>query len=710
MSRNKKIPESPKENHHDDCGCSDSIKEEKHSSDCVCDSEPEKDEICLVEETEDSCGCGCSDDDASVKESSDTCSIDSSCATCGCEEGLLEEKEQLWDKKPLMIISSSVVLLGIGLYLDFFTGSSLLSQSLFLLVIVISGFEIIKNGLKGLLKGHFTMNFLMTLAVLGSFLIGSGAEGAVVIFLFYIALYLENYAGERARKSIAALLKLAPETATLKRDGKTSTVHVHEVRAGDVVIVRPGDKIPLDGQVIDGISSVNEAAITGESMPVTKTMGALVFAGTLNGEGYLEVEVTKKSDETVLSKIVELVKESENKKSKTETFIDKLARYYTPLVIALAAMVALVPVLLGQPLDVWVYRALVLLIISCPCAFLLSTPVSMVSAVTAATRNGVLIKGSRYVEEMDKVQVMVFDKTGTLTEGELEVTDVINLNGYSYEEVLSITGALESKSKHPIARAMVRHLEETSTVFKEVGDFESVTGKGVKGEINGNIFYMGEKSFFEGDYQFPEDLMHELQNEGKTTVLLGNDQEIVGLIGLRDRIRNLSKSTVAELKDNGIKTVMLTGDHERTAHNVSSELGLDEYYAGLMPEDKVRIMEELLDKYQYVAMVGDGVNDAPALARSNVGIAMGAAGSDVAIETADVALMHDDISKINYLLNLSKKTMGVVKQNVSIALIVQISLAILAVFGYVSLWMAVTLGDMGLTLAVILNALRIGNK
>ena len=327
------------------------------------------------------------------------------CSTCGCEEDLLEDKEQIWNRKPLLIISTSAIILVIVFYLDFFIGPSLLTELLFLSIIAISGYEIIKNGILALLKGNFTMNFLMTIAVLGSFLIGSGAEGAVVIFLFYIALYLENYAGEKARKSIASLLKLAPVTAIVKIDDKNTEMHIHNVNIGNIIVVKPGDKIPLDGIVIEGISSVNQATITGESMPVTKTIGDNVFAGTLNEEGYLEIEVTKRSDETVLSKIVELVKESQKRKSKTETFIDKFAKYYTPAVILLAAIVATVPVVIfGLPLDTWVYRALVLLIISCPCAFLLSTPVAMVSGITASTKNGVLIKGSKYIEEMKKVK------------------------------------------------------------------------------------------------------------------------------------------------------------------------------------------------------------------------------------------------------------------------------------------------------------------
>ena len=689
------------------CGCDDDSKNYIGSADnsCGCEDDSKNN----LNATDNSCGCDTDSKNDSDKQ--DTCEIGESCSTCGCEEGLLEEKEQIWNRKPLIIISTSAILLVLGLYFDFFKGPTLLPELLFLSVIGLSGYEIIKNGIKALLKGNFTMNFLMTIAVLGSFLIGSGAEGAVVICLFYIALYLENYAGEKARKSIAALLKLAPDTATVKKDGKNMVTPVNSVNIGDTIVVKPGDKIPLDGIVVEGISAINQAPITGESMPVTKTIGEDVFAGTLNEEGYLEIEVTKRSNETVLSKIVELVKESQKRKSSAENFIDKLAKYYTPAVILMAAIVATVPVVIfGLPLDTWVYRALVLLIISCPCAFLLSTPVAMVSGITTSTKNGVLIKGSKYIEEMQKIKVMVFDKTGTLTKGELEVTDIINLNNHSLNEVLSIAGSLESKSKHPIAETVMKHVEKSDIELNDVKDFESITGQGLKGKINGEMFYIGKKSLFKSDLEFPDDLIHQLQNNGKTAVLVGKDKYIIGLIGLRDKIRDLSKSTVQELKNNGIKTVMLTGDNDRTAKIVAENLEIDEYYAELLPEDKVRIIDELLANNESVAMVGDGVNDAPALARSNVGIAMGAAGSDVAIETADIALMHDDISKINYLIRLSKKTMNIVKQNVAAALLIQISLAVFAVFGFVSLWMAVTFGDMGLTLAVILNALRIGSE
>lgn len=627
-----------------------------------------------------------------------------------CEANLLEEREHVNKRKPFYIIGISAIILAIGVYFDFFTSQKLFAEILFLAVVVISGYEIVPHGIKSLLKGKFNISFLITIAAIGAFLIGEGAEGASVIFLYFIAEFLEDYAGERARKSIGTLVKLAPQTAIVKRSGKNIKLHAHAVDIGEIVVIKPGDKIPLDGIVVNGTSSINQAAITGESLPITKIEGDNVFAGTLNEIGYLEVKVTKRSDETVISKIIELVKDSQKRKSKTEAFIDKFANYYTPTVIGLAVLVATVPpFIFGLNFDTWFYRALVLLVVSCPCALAISTPVSMVSGITAGTRNGVLIKGGEYVEEMQNIKTMVFDKTGTLTEGNLEVTDVITLNNYSKKEILQIAGSLESKSKHPLAEAVIKYLEKSDMNFKDVENFESITGKGVKGKIDNKMFYIGKKSLFKDLSEFPDKIVSGLENNGKTAIILGNDEHIIGVISLMDKIRPLSKSTIQGLKERNVKTVMLTGDNESTAKAVSTKIGIDKYYAGLLPEDKVKIIDELLKEREHVAMTGDGVNDAPALARSNVGIAMGAAGSDVAIETADIALMHDDISKVNYLIDLSKKTMKVVKQNVTASILIKGSFAILAVFGFITLWMGVAIGDMGLSLAVILNALRVGS-
>ena len=631
------------------------------------------------------------------------------CSTCGKEE--LDLKDPLWKQKGMLIVALSGVIFAAGLYFELFTPYPWIAQGLFLLVVLMAGHGIIKKGVLALWRRRLDMNFLMTIAATGAFLIGHGEEGAAVIYLFYIAELLEDYAAERAKRSVGELLSLAPETATLKRDGKEQVVHVHQVRAGDTIVVKPGDRIPLDGIVVHGTSSVNQAPITGESMPVLKTEGSQVFAGTINEEGYLEIKVTKGSDETILSKIIKIVEEAQREKSPTEAFINRFARYYTPVVVGLAFLVMTVPpLLLGWPFSEWFYRALVLLVVACPCALAISTPVSMVSGITSAARNGVLIKGGTYLEELRKARVVVFDKTGTLTEGTPEVTDVMALNNYSKEKLLQIAASLEARSKHPLADAIVAKAKEEGIEPCAIHNFRSVTGKGLTADLEGGTFYIGNRSFFkEESIEFPEELLERFEDEGKTVVLVGNSEHCIGIIALMDRIRPASFEVVRRLKRSGIKTVMLTGDNERVARAIAKRLALDEYYSELLPEDKVRAIEELLKTHEHVVMIGDGVNDAPALARAHVGIAMGAIGSDVAIDTADVVLMEDDLSKVNYLIRLSKRTMAVVKQNIVASITIKGSLAILAFPGVISLWLAVAAGDMGLSLAVILNALRIGS-
>jgi len=651
------------------------------------------------------------------QQSTDADSTDT-CTCCGGD--LFEEKQAMWKHKPMAIIITSAVIFAMGIILEKFLNQGLLAEVAFLAVVAVAGFEIIKGAFKRLSKLRFNMNLLITVAAAGAFLIGHGEEGAAVMFLFYVAEFLEDYASERARSSIASLLKLAPETAHVIRNGQELEIHTHAVKLDEKVVIRPGDKVPLDGLVVKGSSAVDQSPITGESIPITKKEDDEVFAGTINTEGYLEIKVTRRSDETIISRIIKLVRESKNKKSKTEAFIDRFATYYTPTVILAAILVALIPpFFMNMSFDEWFYRALVLLVVSCPCALAISTPVSMVSGITSATKNGVLIKGGEYVEEMKNVKAMVFDKTGTLTEGRLEVAKIINFNDTSREDILRLTASLESHSKHPLAKAILQNATDEGLKLEEVHNFKSITGTGLTGEINGKLFYVGNETLFKDSGLLHEmksqdndilEKIREYEKEGKTTVLLGTEQKIMGLMVLMDRIRDDALETVKFLKNNCIKTVMLTGDNEGTARRVASQLGLDEYYHSLLPEDKVEKIDELVQRHGHVAMVGDGVNDAPALARANIGIAMGAAGSDVAIESADVALMHDDLSKLEYLLKLSRKTMGVVQQNVALSILVKSSFAIMAVLGLVTLWMAVGIGDMGLSLAVILNAIRIGNQ
>ncbi|MGZ4948306.1 MAG: heavy metal translocating P-type ATPase [Halobacteriota archaeon] len=633
-----------------------------------------------------------------------------SCSVCTTD--FFAEKEPLWKQKEVAIISVAAAIFLIGVYLDVATSQHALAQIAYLATALVAGYSIIKNGFVGVIRKHrLDMNLLITIAAAGAFAIGHGEEGATVMLLFFVAEFLEDYAGDRARQEVGSLLRLAPETAVVVREGRESVVHAHEVGVGEVVVIKPGDKVPLDGVIVNGTSSVNQAALTGESVPVVKTVGDTAFAGTISEDGYLELRVTKKSDETTLSRIVQLVDEAQRKKTPTEAFIDRFSYYYTPIVITLAALVVIIPVLLGEPFSVWFYRGLVLLVISCPCAMAISTPVSMVSGLTAAARRGLLIKGGNVIEELKDVKVVIFDKTGTLTEGRLAVTDVISLNGATERELVQIAASLGVKSTHPAAQAIAKKADEDKVVLLPITDFKSIAGKGMTGSFNGSHFYVGSRNFLSGvNSGVPHDVVNHLESEGKTLILVGTDSHIIGVIGLKDRVRDSSAGTLHALSARGIKTVMLTGDNDRTAAAITSELPLDECYAELLPEDKVRHVEELAKTYKHVAMIGDGVNDAPAMARAQVGIAMGAAGSDVAIETADIALMHDDLLQVPYLIDLSKKTMSVVRENLTVAILVKTSFAVLAFPGIITLWLAVGIGDMGLSLAVILNALRIGSR
>ena len=577
---------------------------------------------------------------------------------------------------------------------------------------IIAGYEIAILAYKSLVKRHTVgPAMLVCIACVASFIIGHPEEGAAVTFLYYIAEFLEDLAEYRAGRSIKSLVEIAPDTARVKVGDKEEIRNVDEVNIDDIVIVKPGDKIPLDGEVITGSSSVNQASITGESVPVLKEIGDNVFSGTVNEDGYLEIRVTTEAKDSVISKIVTLVKKSQLHRSETESLVERVAKYYTPIMMVAAICVALIPPLVwGQNLVDWIYKALSLLVISCPCAFLISTPVGMVSAITSATRNGVLIKGSTYVEEMRNVKAVIFDKTGTLTEGKLKLSDVEVLDEhYTKEDIVKIAASMEYQSSHPIAQAIVDYADENSIIFDIVREFRNVPGKGIVANINGEQFYAANESLIEGSaFDISREDIHKYSAEGKTLIFVGNAQKVLGIITVSDKIRDNASEVVSELKDQGVQTIMLTGDNKIAAKSVASEIGIDYVYSNLMPEDKLNILDTIRNKFGDVAMVGDGINDAPALARSNIGIAMGAAGSDVAIETADIALMQDDISKLPYLFALSRKTMGIIKQNISIAILVKLLCVILAIMGVITLMMSVGFGDLGLTIFVILNAFRIG--
>ena len=746
----------------DDCGCHDEHEHEKvdvcTDDDCGCHDEHEHEKVDVC--TDDDCGChdeheheeadSCSDPDCDCHdhdhnhehEKEDTCS-DPDCGChdhddddieiniCGCpdcadddhdhdhehehshgSEELLAEGKPLIANRPIQIIVASGICFAAGHIMEWLSVNPTIVTLVFMLGAIIAGYEIAILAYRSLVKRHTVgPAMLMCIACVASFIIGHPEEGAAVTFLYYIAEFLEDYAEHRAKRSIKSLVEIAPETARVKVGDSEELKQVDDVKIGDIVIVKPGDKVPLDGNVISGSSSINQASITGESVPVLKEIGDEVFSGTVNVDGYLEIVVTKRAKDSVISKIVTLVKRSQLNRSETESLVEKVAKYYTPVMMVAAACVAFIPPLLfGQPLVDWVYKALSLLVISCPCAFLISTPVGMVSAITSATKNGVLIKGSTYVEEMRGVKAVIFDKTGTLTEGKLELSDVEVLDeNCSKDEIVKIAASLEHNSSHPIAQAIVNHATMNDIEFEEIEDFKNVPGKGIVGTIDGSEYYAANESLIEGSsFDISRDEINRYSSEGKTIVFIGNSEKVLGIITVSDKIRSNASEVINDLKDKGVQTVMLTGDNKLAAKSVADEIGIDYVYSNLLPEDKLNILDTIRNKFGDVAMVGDGINDAPALARANIGIAMGAAGSDVAIETADVALMQDDISKLPYLFSLSHKTMGIIKQNITVAIAVKLLCVILAILGIITLMMSVGFGDLGLTLLVILNSFRIG--
>ena len=624
---------------------------------------------------------------------------------------LLAEGKPLIANRPIQIIVASAILFVLGHVFEFLSFDTTIITATYMLGAVIAGYEIAILAYKSLVKKHtIGPAMLMCIACVASFIIGHPEEGAAVTFLYYIAEFLEDYSEFRARRSIKSLVEIAPDTARVKVGDAEEIKNVDEVDIGETVIVKPGDKVPLDGEIISGSSSINQASITGESVPVLKGVGDEVFSGTVNEDGYLEVKVTTAAKDSMISKIVTLVKSSQLNRSETETLVEKVAKYYTPVMMVAAICVALIPPLaLGQNLTDWVYKALSLLVISCPCAFLISTPVGMVSAITSATRNGVIIKGSTYVEEMRNIKAVIFDKTGTLTEGKLKLSDVKVLDeSYSKEDIVRIAASLESESSHPIAQAVVDYANDENISSGNVEEFKNVPGKGIVANIDGEQYYAANESLIDGSsFDISRDEINSYA-EGKTVIFIGNARNVIGIITVSDKIRDNASEVIEDLKGQGVQTVMLTGDNKLAAKSVASEIGIDYVYSDLLPQDKLNLLDTVRNKFGDVAMVGDGINDAPAIARANIGIAMGAAGSDVAIETADVALMQDDISKLPYLFALSHKTMGIIKQNISLAITIKLLCAVLAIVGIITLMMSVGVGDLGLTLLVILNSFRIG--
>ncbi len=610
--------------------------------------------------------------------------------------------------------------------------------------IATGGQVILRNGYYSARNRSLDMDFLMSSAIIGAvtaslvFAEPLYLEAATLAFLVNVAELLEEHSMDRARNSLEELMDLSPDEATAVRDGEEVVVPVDDVTIGDRIVVRPGEKIPVDGDVVDGESAVNQSPVTGESVPVDKTTGDEVFAGSINEGGYLEVAATAVAGDDTLSRVIELVEDAEAEKSDREQFVDRFADRYTPAVVGFAILVTLVsPAIFGVTWSTAVLHGLTLLVLACPCAFVISTPVSVVSGITSAAKNGVLVKGGSYLEAMGDIEAVAIDKTGTLTKGELTVTDVVPVNDNTEDDVLRCARGLERRSEHPIGEAIVDHAAGNDVTAREIRDFESLTGKGVQATLGDVPHYAGKPALFE---ELGFDLSHvhaatdggqvtttsrdlcerndcldlldetipHLQAEGKTVILVGTEDELEGVIAVADEIRPGAREAVEQLHDLGIEeVVMLTGDNERTARAIAEAVGVDDYRAELLPDEKVEAVQQLDAEYDGVAMVGDGINDAPALATATVGIAMGAAGTDTALETADIALLGDDLRGLPYLRRLSMRATTVIRQNVWSSLGAKALLAALVPFGLVPIWLAVLVGDAGMTVGVTGNAMRL---
>ena len=627
-------------------------------------------------------------------------------------ENNLEQKDSFIKKNWTLLLSLLLIIFAVGSQIlngeEFF-----LTKGLYILAIIIGGFSLFKEGISDLLKLDFSMESLMTIAIIGASIIGEWAEGSIVVILFAISEALERFSMDRARRSIRSLMDIAPNEALIRRNNVEQMIHVSEINLGDIMIIKPGQKIAMDGQVVKGHSSVNQAAITGESVPVEKQVDDDVFAGTLNEEGFLEVKVTKYVSDTTIAKIIHLVEEAQGERAPAQAFVDKFAKYYTPAIMMIAALVVVIPPLfLGGEWDTWLYQGLSLLVVGCPCSLVISTPVSIVSAIGNAAKNGVLVKGGIYLEEIGGLKAVAFDKTGTLTNGTPVVTDFITIDSNNEEKYLAVITSLESYSQHPLASAILKKADEKAIPYKSISvhNFTSITGKGIRGDIEGVTYLVGSPKLFLDDLtdsQVISEAYLKLQQEGKTAMLFGTKEEVLAVIAVADEVRESSKTVISKLHDLGIKhTIMLTGDNATTAQSIGKQVGVTDIKGDLMPEEKLDYIKSLKQTYGKVAMIGDGVNDAPALAASTVGIAMGGSGTDTALETADVALMGDNLQKLPFIVKLSRQTLTVIKQNITFSLVIKLIALLLVIPGWLTLWIAI-LADMGATLLVTFNGLRL---
>jgi Cd2+/Zn2+-exporting ATPase len=607
----------------------------------------------------------------------------------------------------------SGMLLALGFLSSFSLPQEQWSTLFYMLSIVAGSVFVLRSAINGLIKQRFlNISFLVVIASIGAIYIGEFGEAAAVVFLFSLAEWFESFGVERSRKAVAALIKKSPKVAQLKTG---ETVPVEEVEIGMIVVVKPGELVPMDGVVVAGGSSVDEAAITGESTPSDKIVKSNVFAGTLNIQGYLEIQVEKKSSDSTFARIITLIEEAQASRAPTQTFIDNFARYYTPLVVVVSLLTVVIPVvLLGQPFDEWLYRAITLLVIACPCALVIATPVAIASAIGGASRHGILIKGGVYLEKLSKVKAVAFDKTRTLTYGRHTVTEVLAFGSHTKDEVIADAAGLEAFSSHPLAEVITQYAKDRNITPHNMESFENVAGKGGKAHCLvcnaksyiGNTKLMKEHAI--EDKSFLAEI-ERLEKLGQTVVMVAEESELIGAIAIADTVREESSSVVMELKKAGVESAMLTGDNTLNATYVAQLVGIDDIRSELLPEDKVKAVKDLQVKYGSVAMVGDGVNDAPSLVTSNVGFAIGAGGTDAAIESSDITLLSGDLTAIPRSIRLAKATMSTIRFNLALAIGVKILFLILVPFGLTNLVFAIA-ADSGMAIVVILNSLRLFNK
>ncbi|GBD86842.1 zinc-transporting ATPase [bacterium BMS3Abin03] len=621
-----------------------------------------------------------------------------------------ETDEEFIIKKELLKIGSIIALLIAGIiFKDSLhdTPYSFAEYIVFISIYLMSGWGVLKGAGKNIIRGQvFNEQFLMSVATLGAFAIHEMPEAVAVMVFFNVGEFFQDLAVHRSRRSIKKLLEIRPDSANLIIDGTVKQASPEDVNIGQKILIKPGEKIPLDGEVIEGKSMVDTSALTGESVPRSVKEGKPVMAGMINKSGTLTVKVTKLFGESSISKILDLVENATSKKAKTEKFITKFARYYTPAVVFGAILVAVLPPLLieGEIFSVWIYRALIMLVVSCPCALVISIPLGYFGGIGGASRKGILIKGSNYLDTLTEVKKVVFDKTGTLTKGEFKVSEIIPKNGFTKNEVLEFAAYAESNSNHPIAQSILEAYNK-NIEQKKIGSVTEISGHGIEAKIEGKIIIAGNDKLLH-----EKNIAHDKCNIDGTVVHIAVNNKYGGYIVISDSIKKDAASAIEELKKLGVKkTIMLTGDNSFAAESIAGKLNVDEVYSELLPEDKVKYIEKFIaesGKKEKVAFVGDGINDAPVLARADVGIAMGALGSDAAVETADVVLMNDTPSSVPMAIRIAKKTRGIVWQNIFFALGVKLLFIVLAAFGIATMWEAV-FGDIGVALIAILNATRV---